>query len=270
MMQHQKIIMNEEKISFSFGKNWEDFSKTITDNEVKSAIQDIEEWIGKERIVDKTVLDIGCGSGIHSLAYFLLGAKSIDSFDFDSFSVKTTRSLWEKYNKPINWKVFPGSILDRAFLDQLPKYDIVYSWGVLHHTGEMWKAIENAAALVKPDGYFWISIYAKGPKYGEHLALKRKYNAASTLGKRWMELRFILRLMAGRFRCHQNPFAWNQKSTRGMDTYHDMIDWLGGLPYEVASEDEIEQFCKERGMVLERTKINGEGGCNIYFFKRFL
>jgi len=260
--------MNDQKITFYFGKNWEDFSKTITDEQVKSAIQDIEEWIGKENILNKCVLDIGCGSGIHSLAYYLLGAKTIDSFDYDSFSVKTTQSIWEKNNKPENWKMFQASILDTEFLQKLGMYDIVYSWGVLHHTGEMWKAIENAANLVKPGGYFWISIYAKGPNYTKHLNLKRKYNAATLVGKRWMEYVFILKVMGWRVIHLQNPLTWNAKKTRGMDTYHDIVDWLGGLPHEVASEDEIVQFCRTRGMILERIKVIGEGGCNTYVFKR--
>jgi len=260
--------MDNQKITFYFGKNWEDFLKTISEDQIKSAIQDIEEWLGKDKIIGKSVLDIGCGSGIHSLAYYLLGAKSIDSFDFDPFSIKTTQSLWEKNNKPQNWKIFQGSILDTDLLNGLNHYDIVYSWGVLHHTGDLWKAIENAAYLVKPGGYFWISIYAKGPDYGKHLRLKRRYNAATPLGKRWMEFVFILKVMAWRSVHLQNPFAWNAKKSRGMDTYHDIVDWLGGLPYEVATEDEIVQFCRNRGLVLERIKVIGEGGCNIYVFRR--
>lgn len=260
--------METEKITFQFGKNWESFLKTISEDQIRSALQDIEQWIGKENIAGKTVLDIGCGSGIHSLAFYMLGAKSIDSFDYDPFSVKTTKSLWEKYNKPANWNVFQGSILDSELIKRLNSYDIVYSWGVLHHTGEMWKAIDNAASLVKKGSYFWISIYAKGPNYLKQLHLKRKYNAASSIGKTWLEYNYIFKLMGWRLIHLKNPFNWNEKITRGMDTYHDIIDWLGGLPYEVASEDEIVQFCANRGFILKRIKVLGEGGCNIYVFSR--
>lgn len=260
--------METEKITFQFGKNWESFLKTISEDQIRSALQDIEQWIGKENIVGKTVLDIGCGSGIHSMAFYLLGAKSIDSFDYDSFSVKTTKSLWEQNSKPAKWNVFQGSILETDFLNTLQKYDIVYSWGVLHHTGNIWKAIENAASRVNDNGIFWISIYAKGPNYLKHLQLKRNYNAASWIGKKWLEYIFIFKVMGWRLLHLKNPINWNERKTRGMDTYHDIVDWLGGLPYEVASEDEIIQFCAKQGLILKRIKVLGEGGCNIYVFRR--
>jgi 2-polyprenyl-6-hydroxyphenyl methylase/3-demethylubiquinone-9 3-methyltransferase len=261
-------MVNSNNITFSFGKNWEDFLKNISDEQVRSAIIDIEKWLGHEKIKDKDILDIGCGSGLHSLAYFLLGAKSIDSFDNDLFSVKATKKLWEINNKPINWNIFQGNILDKQSIDQLKLYDIVYSWGVLHHTGNMWHAIENASFLVKPGGLLWISIYAKGSNYLKILDMKQKYNNASNFGKRWMEFEFILGIMFFRIRNFQNPLKWKGKSKRGMDTYHDMIDWLGGLPYEEASEDEVVQFCKKNGFVLNRIQVVPEGGCSTYIFSR--
>lgn len=260
--------MRQEIITFSFGKNWESFISTVSDEQVRSALLDIEQWLGREKITGKTILDIGCGSGIHSLAFLMLGAERIDSFDYDISSVNATRSLWERNAKSERWNIFQGSILDTGFTGRLPAYDIVYAWGVLHHTGDMWSAINNAAALVRDGGYLWISIYVKGPRYSSHLQLKKRYNAASALGKWWMETVFIIKIMGWRALNLKNPFAWNEKKSRGMDTYHDIVDWLGGLPYEVASEDEVVRFCLERSFVLYRIKVIGEGGCNVYVFRK--
>jgi 2-polyprenyl-6-hydroxyphenyl methylase/3-demethylubiquinone-9 3-methyltransferase len=66
----------------------------------------------------------------------------------------------------------------------------------------------------------------------------------------------------------QNPFAWNEKKDRGMDVYHDLLDWLGGLPYEVASKEEVIAFCGARGLVLKKLNEIGEGACNSYLFSR--
>lgn len=260
--------MQDELITFSFGKNWRSYVDTVSEESIERARADIEEWLGVDGVKDKTVLDLGCGSGIHSLCYYLLGAKEILSFDVDNYSVESTQLLWEKAGKPSNWRVIQGSILDRDFVGSLGKHEIVYSWGVLHHTGSMWQAIKNAASLVKQGGLFWIAIYVKGPKYPEHLALKQKYNRSSAIGKKMMVWRFIGNIMRERRRAGLNPFAWNETYDRGMDVYHDVLDWLGGLPYEVASKEEIVNFFAAEGFALEKIKELPEGGNNIYLFSR--
>lgn len=258
----------KEHITFSFGKNWRSYVDSMTDDRVEGARKDIEEWLGHDGVQGKTVLDIGCGSGIHSLSYYLLGAKEILSFDADKYSIEATQILWEKAGRPSNWRIQDGSILDREFIGNLDSYDIVYSWGVLHHTGSLWKAIDNACSLVAPGGLLWISIYVKGPRYPQHLALKQAYNQASVLGKKFMVWKEIYKMMRLRVSWRQNPFAWNTKVDRGMDVYHDLIDWLGGLPYEVASKEEIIDFCQGRGLLLNKVNEVPEGGCRGYLLYR--
>lgn len=258
--------MSNNDITFSFGKNWSDYLTTVAAAEMEGARRDLEHWLGPDWVEGRTVLDIGSGSGIHSLGFLTLKARSVRSFDYDPNSVSATRSLWEKAGRPAHWVVSEGSVLDEAFLGTLGAFDLVYSWGVLHHTGAMWKALENAARRVKPGGKLFISLYASGPRYAADLALKQRYNAASALGKRMLEYRWIANLMLGRLLRGRNPFAWNEKRERGMNVYHDLIDWLGGLPYEVAGDDETLCFFRTRGFVLERIRVAGEGGCSIFVF----
>ena len=260
--------MTAERITFSFGKNWSDYVEGVDDEDVRRAKADIENWLGAGYVQGRRVLDVGSGSGIHSLSYVLLGAKEVYSFDYDPLSVAATKKLKEKAKDPAHWTVTQGSVLDQTFLESLGRYDIVYSWGVLHHTGSMWKAIENVLDLVTPGGTLWITLYKGGPRYPKDLAVKRRYNAASKLGKRLMEARRILRLMLRRARRFQNPFAWNEKVGRGMNTYHDIVDWFGGLPYEVATEDEVLVFARKHGFVLERISAAPEGGCSGYVLRR--
>jgi SAM-dependent methyltransferase len=277
------MMKQENIITFSFGENWQSYQQTISEGMLQSAQNDIIAWLGENTIRGKTVLDIGCGSGIHSLSFYRLGAKKIISFDYDPKSTAATQGLWRKANSPEIWEVLQGSILDKDFINPFHSgdgFDIVYAWGVLHHTGAMWQAIENSCKLVKRGGLYWIALYVKGPNYQQDLALKRKYNAASVLGKRLMIAQHIAKLMRrrlrwrlmlgllrrGRFREFGNRFRWNQKKERGMDTYHDIIDWLGGLPYEVASEQEVTEFLTERGFALEKIELHPEGSNNIYLF----
>lgn len=257
-----------DSITFSFGENWKSYLETISEDDIRSSMQDIEAWLGEGIVKGKDVLDIGSGSGLHSLAFYLLGAKSVRSIDVDPNSVEATRSLWEKSEKSDNWRVEHASILDDAFVKTLDDYDIVYSWGVLHHTGDMWKAIDNTFDLVRQNGHLWISLYAKGRRYPKHLALKQKYNAASDFGKSWMVNLRIAGKMVGRLFRGKNPFIWNRTRARGMNVYHDLVDWLGGLPYEVATPDEVVVRARPHGFVLERIKVAREGGCSIYVLSK--
>lgn len=258
--------INTERITFSFGKNWSDFVETVSDADVTRAIKDISEWLGENSVRDKRVIDVGSGSGIHSLSFMRLGAQSVHSFDFDPLSVESTSKLRTQASSPSNWTVEHGSALDADYIHALGTFDIVYSWGVLHHTGAMWDAIGNCVRLVAPGGRLWISLYAKGPQFQKDLALKKKFNSSSRLGMRWMIARRIFRVMLGRARHGKNPFAWNQKIGRGMNVYHDILDWLGGLPYETATEDEVVRFARKRDFVLERILVSAEGGCSTYVF----
>jgi 2-polyprenyl-6-hydroxyphenyl methylase/3-demethylubiquinone-9 3-methyltransferase len=258
--------MTEDIITFSFGQNWSDYLATVAAQELEAARTDLAEWLGSANIERRTVLDIGSGSGIHALSFLTMDASSVRSFDIDPLSVLATRTLWERAGKPAQWTISQGSVLESSFMETLGQFDIVYSWGVLHHTGAMWEALRNTCERVKPGGILFISLYAKGPRYAADLALKQKYNSASPLGKRLMEYRWIANLMYGRLLNFQNPFKWNEKKERGMNVYHDLIDWLGGLPYEVAGEDEVVVFCRKMNFILERIKVKCEGACNIYVF----
>ena len=263
---HQQEVKSGQR--FEFGKNWKNFLSTVSELEMQNAAKDIKEWLGTESLTGKRIIDIGSGSGIHSYVFHLMNAKELISFDYDNDSVEATKKTRQNAGSPDNWKVIQGSILDEEFSKKLGLFDIVYSWGVLHHTGNMWKAIENAISLVQPGGIFWISIYQKGPGYAKALNLKKKYNNSSFIEKKIMIYSYIFRMMAHRILNGKNPFTWNQKTTRGMNTYHDLIDWLGGLPYEVATREEIIPFCNSKNLELKKTIPFPEGGCSIYLFTK--
>lgn len=263
---YQEEVNSGER--FEFGKNWKNFLTAVSESEIKKAEEDIKEWLGTESLTGKRIIDIGSGSGIHSFAFYKMGAKEIVSFDYDDDSVEATNKMWQIAGSPNNWKVIQGSILDEEFCKKPGFFDIVYSWGVLHHTGNMWKAIENAISLVQPDGIFWISIYQKGTGYTKALDLKKKYNNSSFIEKKIMIYSHIFKMIGHKILNGKNPFKWNQKTSRGMNTYHDLVDWLGGLPYEVATKEEITTFCQSKNLKLKKTIPFPEGGCSIYLFTK--
>lgn len=261
----------EDKISFSFGKNWSDFiEKHFSEERVKISQKHILKFLKMDNLKNKYFLDIGCGSGLQSLSAFLSGAEKIVSLDVDKFSVKTCKEIKNRYKNPENWSVLNGSILDDEFISKIEKADIVYSWGVLHHTGDMWNAIKNASKLIRDNGLFYIALYTTDYKSKYWLEIKKKYNRAGNFKKRMMEIKYVLRhLFIPYFLTFQNPFTVirNHKKTRGMSYFTDVKDWLGGYPYEFARPEEVIFFCKDKlGLELINLKT-GEANTE-YLFKK--
>jgi SAM-dependent methyltransferase len=255
-------------ITFSFGENWRDFLSGADEQAIELAGADIAHWLGADSFEHRRVLDIGCGSGLHSLAFHLRGVSELVSFDYDPHSVSATRSLWEGAGSPANWTIKEESILNDDFVATLGTFDVVYAWGVLHHTGNMWKAIENAFSLTAEGGVCWLALYQKGPRYSRDLALKERFNRASPATKKLMIWRFILRTMAYRALHGRNPLRWNERKARGMDTYHDIVDWLGGLPYEVATVEELVTAARKHGFEPVEALEVSEGGCSVITLRR--
>src|SRR6185295_2573935 len=75
------------------------------------------------------------------------------------------------------WHISCGSVLDPDFMQSLGTFDVVYSWGVLHHTGSMWTAVDRAARAVAIGGSLFIALYNdQGPQSVRWARVKRTYN----------------------------------------------------------------------------------------------
>ena len=275
-LEHQAEVARGER--FEFGKNWSAFLSVLDNERIAKAEQSLREMLDVDSLDGKSFLDIGSGSGLFSLAARRLGAK-VHSFDFDTNSFACTQELRNRYfPNDTNWRVEQGSALDADYLHSLSKFDIVYSWGVLHHTGEMWRALENAVIPTKPGGKLFIAIYNDTGSQAKRWhwikktycrlprVLKTPFAIAAILpdeGKSFVKSLITLK--------PQNYIrSWTQyKTGRGMNRWHDIIDWVGGYPYEVATVDEIFEFYKARGFSLTKVKSGGVGlGCNEFVFNK--
>lgn len=264
----------QEKITFSFGRNWHDFvERHLTPEQEQVAQKSITGFLELDNLNGRTFLDVGCGSGLFSLGALRLGARRIVSVDVDLFSVRSCEELKKRAGNPANWDVVHGSILDSALVSQLSKADVVYAWGSLHHTGNMWQAIRNAASLVETGGLFYLSIYNKvsGRKGSEFwLKVKRLYNRSSRPTKLMLETaHFVRNGLLRKLASFENPLTLFTQygQGRGMSYWTDIRDWLGGYPYEFASTDEIFRFCtRELGMEMVNLKATNTTGTNEFLF----
>ena len=260
---------------FAFGKNWASFLTVLNEDRIVEAERSLRDMIGADRIAGATFLDAGCGSGLFSLAAMRLGARRVHSFDIDADSVACARELGRRYfPAAANWTIDQASVLDGAYLESLGKWDIVYSWGVLHHTGNMWEAIERVTTPVEPGGVLFISIYNdQGVTSRMWCEVKRRYNE-SRLGKACILAAFVPyfagRGMAADILRLRNPMNRYREyhQSRGMSVVHDWIDWLGGYPFEVATPEEVFDFCTSRGFTLQKLVTrSGTLGCNEFVFQ---
>ena len=266
-----------DSVRFDFGENWRRFLRVLTDDRIVQAEASLSAMLDLP-LGGRRFLDIGCGSGLFSLAARRLGA-DVTSFDFDRASVACTEELKRRYfDGDRAWTVSPGSVLDADFMHSLGTYDVVYSWGVLHHTGAMWTALEHACRAVSSGGRLFIALYNdQGAKSVWWRRIKRTYNrlprvlqpaymlvfgAALEVGALAVSLaRFKPRQYLNRLTTYQN--------VRGMSRWHDVVDWIGGYPFEVATPELVLEFCRQRGFVPVRVKTcGGKLGCNEFVFER--
>jgi SAM-dependent methyltransferase len=262
---------------FEFGANWARFLEELDLGRVERAERSLSEMLRQVNLVGKRFLDVGSGSGLFSLAARRLGA-TVHSFDYDPTSVACTNELKRRfYPDDSQWTVAQGSILDNQYLASLGRWDIVYSWGVLHHTGHLWQAVGNVANLADDGGVVFIALYNdQGRASARWLAVKKAYNRLPP-GLRWLILApatirlwgpvTVRDLVTGRpFRTWRN---YSKASPRGMAPWRDVVDWVGGLPFEVATPEQVFRQFRDRGFRLdELATCAGGHGCNEFVFRR--
>jgi 2-polyprenyl-3-methyl-5-hydroxy-6-metoxy-1,4-benzoquinol methylase len=261
---------------FEFGKNWASFLDTLDDEKISEAVDSLRQMLETDSLEGKTFLDIGSGSGLFSLAARKMGAW-VHSLDYDPNSVACTQELRRRYfPNDDRWTVESGSALDAAYIAALGKFDVVYSWGVLHHTGDMWTALANAAVPVAPHGKLFVAIYNdQGTSSRRWTKTKRLYNQLPS------SLRFLVvwpsfwvlnwrTLTKDTLRLDPLKSIRNYgKGLRGMSFWQDVVDWVGGYPFEVATPEQIFDFYRQRGFELQRLRTcGGSLGCNEFVFRK--
>ena len=263
---------------FEFGKNWSRFLTLLDESRIVSAETSLVDMLELPDLEGMSFIDIGSGSGLLSLAARRLGAR-VHSFDFDPNSVACTTELRRRYFPSDSlWTVAEASVLDQNYMSTLGKFDIVYSWGVLHHTGRMWEALDNAQRLVKPGGKIFIALYNDtGSQSSRWKWIKKTYCRLPALLKVPFAVlvtlpaevksfaRSIVTLRPGNY-----IKSWTKyDERRGMSRWRDVIDWVGGYPYEVSTPDETFEFFKTRGFQLTKLNCGKVGlGCNQFVFVR--
>lgn len=257
---------------FRFGENWADYAELVDDRRIAAARTSIEALLGDIR--GKSFLDIGSGSGLFSVAALRLGASHVTAVDIDAESVATTRKLLSRERG--GWRAEQVSVFDLSSRIR-ERFDIVYSWGVLHHTGDLWRALDCAATMVKPGGTLAFALYERTPLCGAWRVEKRLYRKLPAVAQKLCRNSYFAAWAAGMLVTGHNPWRSirDGRQERGMDVLHDIHDWLGGYPYESTTPAEIEAFMTQRGFEQRKVvrwpvKLAGlfGSGCSEYVYRK--
>jgi 2-polyprenyl-6-hydroxyphenyl methylase/3-demethylubiquinone-9 3-methyltransferase len=260
---------------FAFGENWKSFARLVDEKRIAEAEVGLARLFGPEGIRGARFLDIGCGSGLSSLAALRLGAAIVEAVDIDPVSVAATRETLKARAPRDDWAARVQSVFDLS-PGRDGQFDIVYSWGVLHHTGDMWRAVEYAASMVANGGLLAIALYGKTPACGFWRPEKRFYSRAPRFMQAVIATTFKAVVILRMLRAGQNPVKQTRErvTMRGMSWSHDIHDWLGGYPYESASPDEVHALLERLGfrIVREFVHVPSHGrygtGCDEYVARR--
>lgn len=254
-----------ESIGFSFGENWQKYVGRLDEQKIAQAQESLDVSFGGAPLEGHSFLDLGCGSGVFSLAARRRGAH-VTSVDIDPASVACAEHL---RGQDDGWRIVPQSVLDPT---GLPQADRVYSWGVLHHTGAMWEAVDKALSLVAPGGLACIALYNRPNHLPVHMFLKRTYNRlpAGVL-RRLMTLAYgSAWLLVGGATRRLDPISHVRHygdDARGMSFWRDIEDWLGGLPFEFTEPEEFRRHVPD-GFELVEVLQRPPGACNEYLVRR--
>lgn len=262
----------------AFGENFERYLKEDFDEtRLREAERSLLEFFAPEDLRGRSFLDAGCGSGLFSLAAARLGASRLLSFDVDERCVECCRALAR--GSRADWTVRRGSLLDPAFMRELGRFDAVYCWGVAHHTGQMWKALDAAAAAVADGGAIYLGVY----NHADGLAWHPDGRVGSS--GFWKRVKALyaglpcpvqratdMLATAGIVGVHLLRFSDPRKElraveSRGMSWHQSLRDWLLGHPYEYARPEEVFRFMRQRGFTLTGLRTNNGLLTNHFAFR---
>jgi 2-polyprenyl-3-methyl-5-hydroxy-6-metoxy-1,4-benzoquinol methylase len=260
------LVNLKEDGNFSFGFNWIDYAKNrLNEAIISQHLSDLAQ-IYNEIDNRGALLDLGSGSGLSSLCFLRLGFNSVTSVDLDPYSIEAGEATMERFGEPYRgrWNTHQANILDPLFVAaNSNKYDVVYSWGVLHHTGDMWQAIRNAASLVANKGIFHITLYRSGGMYTQHLRMKFAFLMSDREGKKRILFDYLNLIEKT-----VNHSVFLPKDHRGMNHFNDALDWLGGVPYEVADPDVLQSYLFSLGFQRIHFRENVEGGPFLDIYRK--
>jgi len=130
-----------------------EWSRSISEHRHR-VIPYLRDWAGFERHAGQRVLEIGCGSGSDALEFARAGA-AVTALDITETAVRLTRQRFAVEGLAGEVAAYDGTRL--PFADEA--FDLVYSYGVLHHTPGFEDLVAEAHRVLRPRGRLRAMVY---------------------------------------------------------------------------------------------------------------
>lgn len=259
--------MREDGPRFAFGRNWRSFSDTALKPEsVAAARSQFAALLEGLPLEGKRFLDIGFGQGLPLIFAQERGALAL-GIDRDADNARALESTARALGLTAPPPHRIVSILDPALPREYPQgFDVVHSWGVLHHTGDMRASLAAACSLVADGGHFLCAIYNRHWSSPAWTAIKWSYVRLPDWARRVLVGALYPVIYAAKWLVTgRNP----REMRRGMDFFHNVVDWVGGYPYEYASVEELKAMVEPLGFTCRRVaRPEVPIACNEFVFEK--
>lgn len=201
---------------------------------IEKQIEFLNKLIGRDNIENKIVLDAGCGTGIAAISFKKLGANKVIGIDISKKSLLTAKKLAEEAG--VKLKFITGDLLN---LPLKGNFDIIHSFGALHHTGDTKGAFANLINLLGENGQFYLALYWRTRLTFLHQFIRKILRLLPESA--WEPIsKFITKFMVGK-----------KKTQRGFDGYGEALDWLCVPHRDHYRPEEIKKWFKEYNMQSE-------------------
>jgi len=149
----------ERSTSELYSDLWQGFDTSdLTDESFRLLTDRLPKDIIEENIVGKNVLDMGCGSGRHSIALAKVGAGRVTGIDLQRKSFAAAKQWCKDNNLSVQ---FEEGNVHRLRFDN-GAFDFVFCNGVLHHTSSIEKGLQELSRVLKKSGKAFLYLYASG------------------------------------------------------------------------------------------------------------
>ncbi|MFQ6082591.1 MAG: class I SAM-dependent methyltransferase [Candidatus Aminicenantia bacterium] len=231
--------MNKEKVSRFYDIVWTEYLP-----EYEASQSHLELFFKDDEIVNRTILDAGCGTGIFTIIFANKGAKKVIGVDISEGSLNTGRELKEKF-KLSNVEFQKDDMLNLSFKENT--FDIVWAWGTIHHTEDPYKAMEELIRVLKKDGIFFMALYKKTKLTFIHEIIRRVL--IKTPRKSWT---ILSKIMAFFLSPIVFLFKKREKSRKGEKLEELILDWYFVPIRHYFYPERIKSFLEKRNFIIEK------------------